>query len=197
MQAWNLTPEAFQRLLGALDPDQDRAAEAYERLRTRTIGLLQWWGAADAEALADETFDRVAKKLQEGADVAEASIGAFVRGVARMIFYEARRRSAVQPPDVEWIAPPASGEERTLSCLDSCLASLSARDRDLVLRYYGDGKAADVRRRLAVEVGTTPAALRLRAHRLRTQLERCVSGCAARDETFRPDPTSTSEGIRL
>ena len=51
MQAWNLTPEAFQRLLGALDPDQDRAAEAYERLRTRTIGLLQWWGAADAEAI--------------------------------------------------------------------------------------------------------------------------------------------------
>src|ERR1700745_3410113 len=105
MQSWNLTPDAFQRLLGVLDPDQDRAAEAYERLRSRTIGLLQWWGAADAESLADETFDRVARKLQEGTDVAAASMGAFVRGVARMIFYESRRRPGLHPSEVELIAP--------------------------------------------------------------------------------------------
>jgi hypothetical protein len=49
-----------------------------------------------------------------------------------------------------------------------------------VLRYYGEGKAADVRRSLASELGVSMTALRLRAHRTRLQLERCVSACRAR-----------------
>jgi DNA-directed RNA polymerase specialized sigma24 family protein len=167
---------AFNRLLTALDADRDRAAHAYELLRQRTIGLLRWWGAAEAEDLADIALDRVARKLDEGAVVAPGSMGAYLRGVARMIFYESRRRPQVLAHEVPLVTP-APHDTGPLSCLDSCLDRLPRQDRDLVLRYYAEGKAADVRRRLASDLALTMTALRIRAHRIRVQLEACVLAC--------------------
>src|SRR5215831_17850906 len=142
---------AFNRLLTALDGDRDRAAHAYELLRERTIGLLRWWGAAEPEDLADIALDRVARKLEEGAVVTPGSMGAYLRGVARMIFYESRRRPQVLAQEVALLTPPPP-EPDLLGCLDNCLDRLSRQERDLVLRYYGEGKAADVRRRLASDM---------------------------------------------
>jgi len=175
-----VSPGAFDRLLTALHADRDSAGAAYERLRERTAGLLRWWGATDAEDLADLTLDRVARKLDEGATIAEGSFGAYVRGVARMIFYESRRRPQIQAGDAAYLAPPPSSDPDLLNCLESCLHSLDPDDRSTVLRYYGDGKLSEVRRQLAGELGLTMTALRIRAHRLRVQLERCVVTCRAR-----------------
>jgi DNA-directed RNA polymerase specialized sigma24 family protein len=174
-----VSPTAFQRLLTALDPDRDRAATAYEHLRERTAGLLRWWGATDADELADLTLDRVARKLEEGATITDGSFGAYVRGVARMIFYESRRRPQLHPADLAYLTPPPSSDPEMLACLDSCLGRLNPDDRTVVLRYYGDGKLSEVRRRLGVDLGVTMTALRIRAHRLRVQLERCVGACTA------------------
>src|SRR6185436_10659829 len=88
---WTLTRPALERLLAALDPDPQRAALEYERFRTRLIGLLRWWGAVDAADLADRTLDRVARKLEQGADVPGDSLAAYVRGVARMVYVESAR----------------------------------------------------------------------------------------------------------
>ena len=192
MTEWSLSSDAFQRLLSVLDADPDSAARAYERLRVRTIGLFRWWGAADADALADAALDRVARKLSEGTSVRGEAIGAYVRGVARMILHESRRADERRAAAAA-VPPPAAADERVLGCLDSCLARLETPERDLVLRYYADGKAADVRRRLSVDMGVSPGALRLRAHRLRVQLEGCVSGCAALHETFSVVPSFRSE----
>jgi DNA-directed RNA polymerase specialized sigma24 family protein len=175
-----VSPGGFDRLLTALDADRERAGAAYAHLRERTAGLLRWWGATDAEELADLTLDRVARKLEEGASITDGSFGAYVRGVARMIFYEARRRPRMDPADALYLAPPPSSDPELLTCLEGCLHALDPDDRSLVLRYYGDGKPADVRRRLGEELGLTMTALRIRAHRLRVQLERCVVGCRAR-----------------
>jgi DNA-directed RNA polymerase specialized sigma24 family protein len=175
-----VSEDAFQRLLTALDADRDRAAVAYEQLRERTAGLLRWWGAVDPDDLADLTLDRVARKLSEGASIADGSFGAYVRGVARLFFYEARRRPRLNPGDAPYLAPPPSSDPDLLGCLESCLAQLNPEDRRLVLGYYGDGKLADVRRRLGEELGVTMTALRIRAYRVRAQLERCVVGCRAR-----------------
>jgi DNA-directed RNA polymerase specialized sigma24 family protein len=174
---WRLTPGAFDGLLRALDADRERAALAYEQLRQRVVGLLRFWGAAEAEDLADQALDRVARKLEEGAVVPASSLGAYVRGVARMIFYEWTRSSRVPVPP----APPAPAAEEdseaALRRLDRCLATLVDADRKLVLRYYGAGNKAEVRRGLAEELGVSGTALRIRTHRLRQRLEACMAAC--------------------
>jgi DNA-directed RNA polymerase specialized sigma24 family protein len=174
---WILTGDAFERLLATLNPDRERAAVTYEQLRVRIIGLLRWWGAAAAEQLADETLDRVARKLLEGTVVPQVSLGAYVRGVARLVFYESSRERLEPLSGFEAAAISLEDGAAAGECLDRCLASWPAADRDLLLRYYGAGKAADVRRRMADELGISSTALRIRMHRLRARLERCVAEC--------------------
>jgi DNA-directed RNA polymerase specialized sigma24 family protein len=174
---WDLTADTFERLLDALDPDRERAAVAYERLRYRIIGLLRWWGSPAAEQLADDTLDRVARKLQEGAQIPPGSLGAYVRGVARLVFYESTREP-LAPLNGREPEPVASSEVTDAAdCLDRCLASWGTADRDLLLRYYDAGKASDVRKKMADELGISGTALRIRTHRLRARLERCVATC--------------------
>jgi DNA-directed RNA polymerase specialized sigma24 family protein len=174
---WRLTPAAFERLLGVLDNDRERAAIAYEQFRTRIAGLLRWWGASNPDDLADQTLDRVARKLEEGATVPPGSVGAYVRGVARMVFYESARdgrarRNAVAPP-----AEDRTDVEARHACLDRCLSDLDGGERSLVLRYYEHGRKEEMRRGLARELGVSLTALRIRMHRLRQRLELCVTGC--------------------
>jgi DNA-directed RNA polymerase specialized sigma24 family protein len=174
---WDLTADTFERLLDALDPDRDRAAAAYERLRYRIIGLLRWWGSPAAEQLADDTLDRVARKLQEGAQIPLGSLGAYVRGVARLVFYESTREPLAPLNGREPEPAPPSELSAAADCLDRCLAAWGAADRDLLLRYYDAGKASDIRKQIADELGISATALRIRTHRLRTRLERCVAAC--------------------
>jgi DNA-directed RNA polymerase specialized sigma24 family protein len=179
--AWTLTSSALEKLLRTLDSDRDRAAVAYEALRERVAGLFEWWRAAHPRELADETLDRVARKIDEGAAIAPGSLGAYVRGVARMVFYESRRDPVeVEAGDAIPVEPADDDPESALSCLDDCLATLAKDERTLVLRYYESGKRADVRQRLARETGLSMTALRIRTHRLRNKLEECVTGCLAR-----------------
>jgi DNA-directed RNA polymerase specialized sigma24 family protein len=176
---WTLNAGAFERLLSALHPDRDCAAVEYEKLRERIAALLKWWGTLDSEALADETLDRVARKLDEGTTIAEGSFGAYVRGVARMVFYESGRRSRRE--STGWSAAPretAATDTDVHERLDACLTRLEAADRELVLRYYGAGKAADIRHKLALELGISPAALRIRVLRIRQRLEGTLSALA-------------------
>ena len=173
-----LTSDAFESLLAALDPDREQAAVAYEQLRHRVTGLLRWWRAARPEELADETLDRVARKLSEGVTIGEGSFGAYVRGVGRLVFYESTREPHPAPVTVEPVSiDPPETVEAAAECLDRCLALLSEPDRTILLRYYDAGKAADIRRVLAREAGVSPTALRVRTHRLRVQVERCVTAC--------------------
>jgi DNA-directed RNA polymerase specialized sigma24 family protein len=178
---WILTSDAFERLLSTLAPERDSAAVKYEHLRQRTIGLLSWWGASKPEELADETFDRVARKLAEGAPIPPESLGAFVRGVARRVFYESGRERFAPLTGREEASPLQSSDlEAASECLDTCLGSLAAADRTLLIRYYGAGPTADLRRRMADELQISMTALRIRTHRLRASLERCLTACLGR-----------------
>lgn len=182
--AWNLTAGALAGLLGLLDSDRERAAIAYEKLRERTIGLLGWWGAVRPEELADETLDRVARRLEEGAAVSRASLGAYVRGVARLVYYESRRERNEQLSGDDFPAADPPEESEALRCLDRCLSSLEDDERLQVLRYY-EGNKIEVRQRIARELDISMTALRIRMHRLRARLERCVSAClGGGSETF-------------
>lgn len=171
---WTLTAPGLERLLTALGDDRDLAAQEYSRLHDRLAGLLRWWGAANPEELADRTVDRLARTLQEGKLVPQASFGAYARGVARMIFYEARREDGRQNATLEGAALTAARDREThdlLDALDRSLAALQPAERVMLLKYYGDDHIA-TRRQLAAELSISPAALRVKAHRLRLRVER-------------------------
>src|SRR5450432_3873967 len=78
--------EGFDLLLAQLDPDRNLAGQKYESLRRKLSKFFQWWGSQDPDELADEAFDRVAKKLAQGEPIRD--LGAYIMGVARLIFKE-------------------------------------------------------------------------------------------------------------
>src|SRR2546421_3106679 len=81
-----LTGEAFSKLLAHLDPDGERAGEKYEDLRRTLIKFFEWRGAPFPEDHADETFNRVARKLNEGIEI--KNVGGYCYEVARLVCLE-------------------------------------------------------------------------------------------------------------
>ena len=70
--------------------------------------------------------------------------------------------------------------EQHYACLEKCLTQLTDPNRELVLEYYQQEKRAkiDHRAELAKRLGIAANALRIRAHRIRQVLEKCVLQCA-------------------
>src|SRR5512138_898422 len=87
---WTLTEEAFTRLLAHLDPERERAGEKYETLRLTLMKFFDWRGAHFPDEYADETLNRVARRIESGETIRD--IATYCHGVARMIFLEALRR---------------------------------------------------------------------------------------------------------
>jgi DNA-directed RNA polymerase specialized sigma24 family protein len=191
-----LDAESLRRLLQALDPDEGRASERYEALRQRLVRVFMWERQPDAEALADETLDRVARRVREG--VAVADVAAYAHRVAELLLLETRRtmlrRDKALVDRARLPAAPAvtSGVERQHACLEACLAQLDGEQRELILRYYAhDGRARiEQREALAREYGIPMGALRNRALRLREKLEGCLTSCLSRRDASGREDTS-------
>src|SRR5712692_7720438 len=81
-----LTAETFGKLLDRLDADRERAAEKYEDLRRTLTRFYEWRGAPFPDEHTDETFNRVARKLDEGVKI--KNIGAYCYEVARLVCLE-------------------------------------------------------------------------------------------------------------
>jgi RNA polymerase sigma factor (sigma-70 family) len=190
-----LTQASFDHLLSCLGPDHESAAGAYLELRRALFTYFAVRGAADADHLADETFDRVARRLSEGRSIFTASPANYFYGVARNVWRESLAKAEVitQAPDEvasRLISPPTPHElmlesleagvsERRLACLEECLARLPAEDRDLVIGYYSDigGAKVENRKALASRLGISLDSLRHRVARLRIKLGSCIEQC--------------------
>lgn len=83
----------------------------------------------------------------------------------------------VAPPDFE----DDNEENPRLQCFDDCLAALTDENRKLIIRYYEEEKGEKIahRKKLAAEFNIPMNALRIRVHRIRKGLEKCVKDCAA------------------
>ena len=62
---WILTQESFDALLNWLDPRREEAGQKYEDIRLRLIKIFTCRGCLEPEDLADETINRVSKKLPD------------------------------------------------------------------------------------------------------------------------------------
>lgn len=176
---WGLTPESLAQLLARLDPDAEKAAREYEVLRQRLIDFFDWRGAASPDELADETIDRVARKLAEGETIEH--LRAFACGVARNVYLEcgkarARQQRALRDHNVHAAPEERDADEAASAALERCLEHLSEADRTTILGYYrGAGNVhLDSRQPLADRLGISYQTLKTRAHRIRARLWRCV-----------------------
>jgi DNA-directed RNA polymerase specialized sigma24 family protein len=188
-----LTTAQFEALLHHLDADRARAGERYEEIRFRLLRFFQWNSFPAAEDLADETLNRVARKLTEGGGAVH-DVAAFAWGVARNVRQEALRRNSKTIPlsdlpngDALRVASGGGADDEDTSALTrlrylrACIQAFSDRDRKLLRAYYSPrGRRIEGRQRLARDCGLSLVALRVRANRLRWKLETCIERRLAR-----------------
>jgi DNA-directed RNA polymerase specialized sigma24 family protein len=185
-----IKPVGFSRLLARLDPDPERAGEEYERLRLTLEKFFDWRGAWPPEECADETLDRLARKLEDEVDIHD--VRSYAHGIARLVLLEWQRRPALVSlagdPRAARLAAPLTiddEDERFQDCFNRCLGQLPPESRALVVEYYVAERRAKIenRRRLARSFGITESALRNRMQRVRGRLERCVQACTSAPTT--------------
>jgi DNA-directed RNA polymerase specialized sigma24 family protein len=195
---WTLNAGAFRQFLIWLDDGVDSAGERYLEMRRRLARYFDRRNCSSPDELADETLNRVARKLEEKGEIVGASPAHYCYIVAKFVFLEFGRRrehnqtslddaqgsGRVMPylavpsrPDVDAVA-----KEKLFDCLERCLDKLQPEDRELILDYYRGEQRAKIERRaeLAARFGLTLNALSIRACRIRGKLEICVSAYVQR-----------------
>jgi len=185
---WELTPEAFNKLLSFLDPDRERAGMVYEKLRLKLMKFFEWRGSAFPEDHADEVLNRVTKKVDEGEVVRD--FYSYSHRIASLFFLETTKDPAGRSVPVEDMpsipAAPNStdDEELRLECFENCLRALPAESCELITQYYqGERRARiDHRKALAERLEIPLNALRIRTHRIRMKLEACVEDCLRKSQ---------------
>lgn len=175
-----LTREKLEALLEWLDPsDRESAGQQYKNIQSGLIRIFTSNGFSDAEHLADQTIDRVADLLPEIVWGYKGRPANYFHGVARNVLHEARRRKEVATdtlPDVPFMTPEVSDE---CECLRRCLQFCGREKSEMVLDYHVYQGAAKIANHtiMARELRITESALRVRAHRARNSLEKCVNEC--------------------
>jgi DNA-directed RNA polymerase specialized sigma24 family protein len=192
---WVLTKEAFDILLACLDRDQERAGQKYENIRHSLITFFECRGSFSPEDHADDTINRVARRLAEGKQIYVENPASYFYGVARNVLkehWEAPDPASVPleslPPLKELSDDPSRlheqqleqyQKEHRLDCLGHCLEGLASKDRELIAEYYKGETRVKIQNResLARKLGIPLNALRIRALRIREKLEDCVESC--------------------
>ena len=184
---WSLTAAAFDKLLCCFSSNRDEAGIQYELARRKVVRFFEWRAVSAAEEYADETINRVARRIDEGQNIDK--LMAYIFGVARIILKEAikeRERAPIPlddaPAGLRQKAPePVDPDERQV-CFDRCLEALGVENRNLILLYYeGQGRMKiDNRQELADKLHIPLNALRIRVHRIKRTLEGCIAECLGR-----------------
>lgn len=190
--------EAFHVLLERLAAT-DAGGLGYERLRSRLVTFFRFRFAAQAEALADQALDRLARRLSEGTAV--HSLESYVLGIARLLVLEEENRQrkerlgAVEAMRNVELHRWDGEADAAIPALRACLASLGEEGANFILSYYAADEGAgriERRQRMAAASGLTLNALRNRALRLRLSLEKCVRGRLQESLNWPPDRDEAS-----
>ena len=192
---WVLTQNAFDQLLTLLDSDREQAADRYEDLRQMLITFFEFRGSLHPEEQADETINRVARRMSEGQQINASSIETYAYAIARNIWREyiaqphrafssfdellLSKHSHQSPRELKIQAAERDELEKRLDCLERCLQASPPQQRELITNYYQGEREAKIksRKELAEALGVSLNALRIRASRLRDRIEECVNIC--------------------
>ena len=181
---WVLTQESFDELLAWLNPQREQAGMQYEDIRNKLVRIFMHRGCAVAEDLADETINRVARKVHELKDYYVGEPAAYFYGVARNVFFDyCKQRPETSDLETESLAASPVEALRDLEpeyrCLEKCLGALSPPNRELILEYYFEKGTTKIKnhKEMALRLGIAVNALRIRMCRLRAELKECMRQC--------------------
>jgi DNA-directed RNA polymerase specialized sigma24 family protein len=184
-----LTSRAFHRFLAWLDEGTNSEGQRYLEMRGRLMSYFDRKNCAAPEELADETLNRIARRLEEEGAIESETPAKYCYIVARFVFMEYLRGAQKESQtldDIRRYPSAMSGgdeererKEKLLECLDRCIGELESSQRELILRYYVGKERIKIenRRSFAQGLGITLNALSIRACRIRDKLEECVRRC--------------------
>ncbi len=177
---WDLNLEAFEKMLLWLDEDREIAGRKYEAIRLRLIKILNYRGCFQAEELADETFDRVNRKIDEITVNYQGNPAHYFLSVANKIYLEHLRKpkSVELPENLTWFNDEEDFRPH-FECLKKCLFTLPAEKRSFIVNYYTEEKTAKINlhKQLAKDSEVDVKKLHSQAFRLRARLQKCVLEC--------------------
>jgi DNA-directed RNA polymerase specialized sigma24 family protein len=190
---WTLTPDAFQGLLVWLDGGTDSGGENYLEMRRRLVSYFDRKNCPSPDDLADETLNRVARRLKEEGTIVTDAPAHYCYIVARFVLLEfLRKQQTHQPLDEKLILkensnPPELSyelgeKERRWDCLEKCVGDIDSDGRQLIIDYYHGEQRTKIenRRAMAERLGISMNALSIRACRIRGKLEECIQKCMNR-----------------
>jgi RNA polymerase sigma factor (sigma-70 family) len=189
-EKWTLTQEAFDQLLAWMDSNRENAARKYEEIRSGLIKGFDKFGCKAPEDLADETINRVARKLPEIKETYVGECSRYFYAVAHNVHREyLRKPKTTSLPETDLPStetPPdklVDEVEQEYACLEHCMEQLTPQNREIIMQYYQGEKQQKIRQRkeLALRQGMNLAALRLRAQRIRDSLRNCILNCLERE----------------
>ncbi len=162
-------------------------------MRRRLVAYFDRKNLTNFEELADETLNRVARRLEEEGTIESDTPAKYCYVVARFVLMEHLRETQKEKVMVESISrqQPAQSvaehhaaqekefKEKMLNCLENCTLQLDPVNHKIITRYYVGKERVKIenRRELAASLGITMNALSIRACRLRDKLEVCVRQC--------------------
>src|SRR5215831_7336254 len=91
-RGWSLSQDAFTKLLNWLDEGNDSKGERYLEIRRRLVQYFARKNCLSPDELADETLNRVARRLTEESAAATGSPARYCYILAKFVFLEACRK---------------------------------------------------------------------------------------------------------
>ena len=180
-----LTQNDYDALLQWFSPNREEAGAKYEEIRNGLIRYFIFKGCSETESLADETINRVAKKLSSLKTDNNFKHITYFYGFASKIYLESRNKPENNTTEFEpgqhskLVAEVDDEKENRHQCLDSCLAKLSPEDSELAIEYFSREKSAkfEHRRKLAEKLNINVGTMHVRIYRLKDTLRNCVENC--------------------
>jgi len=187
---WVLTPDAFDQLLQWLDQGVSSSGQSYLEMRRRLVAYFVRKHCPSPDELADETLNRVARRLREEGTIITDAPAHYCYIVARFVLLEFLRKEQPdvslneklmyrQTADIRDMSEAQEERAKRWDCLERCMASLETDTRELIVGYYHGEQRAKIenRRAMAFKLGISINALSIRACRIREKLENCIYKC--------------------
>jgi hypothetical protein len=189
---WIISESAFQRLLEWIDGGNESEGKRYLEITNRLVNYFDRKNCLNPNELADETLNRVARRLEEEGNIDSETPEKFCYITAKFVFMESLRNKERQNIQLDEVIEnklvinsydDKGIMEQRLNCLETCTNNFDNSNREIIFSYYYGEERIKIenRRNLAKKFELSVNALSIKACRLREKLHICVNKCVEKN----------------